>query len=591
MTAKHRPILTTEWRREPPDYDAIDRLAFDAMLPASIAEICVNRGLTTSELLDDFGSKSLKKLHNPTLLPDIRLAIDRIKLAISRNEMIYVCGDYDVDGVTSTAVIVKGLKMVGANFDYHVPHRVNDGYDIKPASIDRAIEAGATLVISVDCGILAFATAEYAKSKGVDLIITDHHTPKETGEVPDCVAVVNPRRVGSEYPFHDLAGVGIAFKVMIQLVKEMGMRWQDYFVDTIEYVALGTVADVASMTDENRVLVSLGCTRLSDSNKVGIKELLKVAGIKNGVSTMAIGFQLGPRINAIGRLGASRTALDLLLTDDPREATTLAAKLDSMNKVRQKRQEEWTEEAAALVEMECKDNQVIVIAASNWHPGLVGLIASKLVEQFGKPAIVGAIKEDGVTIKGSCRSTPHFHILNAMRSDGCAPYFSKFGGHAFAAGYEMNVADIPKLRVAMDEYTTTAANTNDFGKRIIEISSILQPEEINEKTYQALGRLAPFGNDNPEPIFATYKLTIVSMTTMTQDKHLKLKLQGGDKTFSALGWRKGGLIKHFKEGDLVDIAYKISFEEYQGRQSIQVTLEDIRPSQSGSIREVDSEIE
>lgn len=580
-------LLETVWKVKPIDQATVAELAFEMEIPRPIAALYVQRGLTTPEHVKSYQDFSRKRLHNPYLLPDIEKAVKRLSCAIDSKERIYVHGDYDVDGVTSTAVITHGLTLMGANFSYQVPHRVADGYDVKPSTVDKALEDGATLLMTVDCGIVAFDTAIYAKEKGVDLLITDHHTPSPDGKIPECVAVVNPSRHDSQYPFTGLAGVGVAFKVMIALGHSRGFSASKLTDELIEYVALGTVADVAPMIDENRILVKLGCEKLTHSDKAGIRELLKVAGVKT-VNTTAIGFFLGPRINAIGRMADAETALRLMLETNENRAALLAHQIDTANKRRQDDQEQVVKEAIAMVPEDMSNVGIVVVGAKGWHKGLVGLAAGKLAEQFGRPALVCAITEDGIA-KGSCRSYADFHILDALRSEGCRELFSKksngdpiCGGHAFAAGFEIPAANLKMLQDRLNEYAASIGSiTTD---RVVTIDARIQPGEINTTTYGHMMVMSPFGSGNTEPVFLVQNMCVQKTDTVgAGGKHLKLKLRGPKSAgpwVNAIAWRRGDQKEVFCEGVKVDVVFKLSLEEFRGRTDLTMTVEDIRLSES-----------
>lgn len=575
---KKAPI---EWKMREYDSDIARNLAYELEIPLPIASVCVSRGISTVEGVEDFCRLEMKKLHNPWLLPDIIPVVDRIVYAIENNEKIFVHGDYDVDGVTATAVVVTAMRKFGADINFHVPHRIYDGYDIKQSSVDRALSAGANLMISVDCGILAFETAEYAKSKGIDLIITDHHTPHQNGTVPNCIGVVNPNRHDSSYPFSGLAGVGIAFKVMMAVASKKGYPVKELTDDLLEYVALGTVADVAPMIDENRSLVALGCQRLTNSNKAGVRELLRVAGVKD-VDTMSIGFSIGPRINAVGRLADSYTALELMLETSDRRAKFLAEQLNSANSRRQAQQEQATQEALELIPDDIENHSILLIAAKGWHPGLVGLIAGKIAEQYGKPTLVCTIKDDG-TVRGSARSAEGFNIIEAIKSPGCDELFTKSGGHPFAAGFDFPEENLDKLRKNLNDFAKKKTNGKGIrGVRTIHIDAKIQPGEISESFYQSLSKLAPFGSENPEPVFLTKNMKIIKTSTVgSEGKHLKLRLRGAKDTdpwIDAVAWRKGGESNIYCEDTFVDVVFKLSKNEWQGRVALSLTIEDLKIS-------------
>jgi len=602
--------IKTIWNLKKISRDEAADLADDLRIPLSAAKVYINRNIRTVEDYNDFVKLTMSKLHNPWLLPDIKPVINRLEKALDNNEKIFVWGDYDVDGVTATSVVVTALRKLGANFAYHAPHRIKDGYDIKVKSVEKALEAGADLLMSVDCGIVAFEAAEYAKKHGLDLIITDHHHPTIDGKIPDCIGVVNPNRDDPKYPgehfaeyatedfqrypFDDLAGVGIAFKVMMALGQRRGLNVKELFHDLIEYVALGTVADVAPMLDENRVLVHLGCQALSNTSKPGIQELLKVADVQKGVSTMNIGFQLGPRINAIGRLDDAGVALDLLIETNEGRAKAKALQLDTANRRRQSQQEQVTAEAIALVEKtyDLDNEYIIVVGAKGWHPGLIGLVAGKLAEKFSRPALVCSIDEETGLAKGSCRSVKTFNILQALQSPEVWDCFLKrddgsvvCGGHAFAAGFTLPAENMDKLRKALNTY---AAGQHAVPERIINIDALVSFSDINVKFYDAISKLAPFGAMHENPLYLTENLIVIKSETLSDGKHLKLRLADaydvkdvhGDlkdvKWINALAWRKGADIDLYPIGTKVSVVYTLNMDTFRNQVNLSMTLEDIK---------------
>jgi single-stranded-DNA-specific exonuclease len=589
------------WKLKKFDRQVSAQLAEDLSIATPISNILAGRGLKDVKEVEKFCKTDISALRNPFLLPDIRPVLARLNKAIDNNEKIFVWGDYDVDGITATSVVVTALRKMKANLVYKVPHRMEDGYDIKVHSVDEAIKAEAQLLFSVDCGIVAFETAEYAKTCGLDLIITDHHHPSEDGKIPDCIGVVNPNRDDPNYPGHlftndsnkdfvrypfdALAGVGIAFKVMLALAKERGYDVREMIDELVEYVALGTVADVAPMLDENKAMVAYGCQRLSNTSKPGIQQLLKIAGVKE-VDTFSIGFQLGPRINAIGRLADAGTALDLLLETSQTRAEKLAKELDNANRKRQLEQEKAVEDAIAYVEQnfDLPNTYILVLGQKEWHPGLIGLIAGKLVEKFNKPTLVCSFKDDGYA-KGSCRSLRDFNILNALKSEKAWALFKKrsdgstvCGGHAFAAGFELAIDNIPAMREALNEYASDIIGQLSEVK-VIDFDSRIEPGDINEKVFGQLTRLSPFGSGNETPVFVCTKLKIVEAKTLTSGKHLKLKVSDPDSKqwINVNAWRKGYLAEYLKEGSLIDLAFTMSIDDWQGRKSLTLTTVDIKP--------------
>ncbi len=583
--------METVWKLKKTSINDAQELAEQLVIPVPVASVMIQRGIDTPELAKDFFDLSPDKLHDPWLLPDINKVVDRLEKAIKDQEYIYVHGDYDVDGVTSTAVITHSLRLFGATFEYHVPHRIQDGYDVRVATVDKAIAAGAKILMTVDCGIVAFEAASYAKANGVDLIITDHHHPSDDHKIPEAIGVVNPNRHDSVYPFSGLAGVGIAFKTMLALGDRMGFDREKLMNELLDYVALGTVADVAPMIDENRILVFLGCQQLTKAEKPGVSELLKVAGVKT-VNTTSIGFFLGPRINAIGRMGDSAIALDLLLERVPTRAAYFADVLNKANESRQKKEKQTVEEAIALVG-DVSDQFVLVVAARGWHPGLIGLVAGKLAEQFSRPTLACTINEEGKA-KGSCRSVRDFNILDALKSEKVWPLFSRrsdgsvvCGGHAFAAGFEVPEKNLNDLRKELNAYAEKVLNGEIEERKVYDLDAGLLVSQLDENTYKYISKLAPFGSGNPEPMFLVRNAIVEKVEKVGADgKHLKLKIKS-EKTHSknivsAIAWRKGDMAPAV--GDKIDLIGKLSLEEFRGRSELTLTVEDFKPASIENIK-------
>lgn len=570
------------------DKEISGEISSECEISKPIANVLVGRGFNDLASITQFIEKPTTLLRNFKNLPDVKPAVERLKRAIEDKEKIFIWGDYDVDGITATAVVVTCMNLFGANIHYKVPSRFSDGYDIKKHSVDECIENGCSLLMTVDCGILAFETAEYAKTKNLDLLITDHHTPSSDGRVPDCLAVVNPSRLDSEYGFSGLCGAGIAFKLMLALGKALNANLNKIVLDTIEYVALGTVADVAPMIDENRVLVHKGCQTLSNSKKIGIQELLKVAGVSE-VDTTSIGFQLGPRINAIGRLADPQIAVDLLLETNPQRAKFLANQLDSVNKRRQSKQEHMVQEAFAMAEEENLDEfPIIVCWAKSWHAGLIGLVAGKLAEKYHKPAIVFAVNEEG-NAKGSCRSTKTINILEILKHPDVLPLFSKkgdgspiVGGHAFAAGMEVPLDNLKQFRQATSDVLTKLNPNIQIGKKTFFIDSRIVAGEINEHTYNDLLGLAPFGAGNPEPVFMLKGILVQEQKLLSSDKHIKFSLfhkKFQYNKLSALLWHRAADYPDDYVNKTVDIIFTFGKENKSYGTKFYLSIIDMKLSE------------
>ena len=557
-------MTQSEWIVKKFDFNLAAELAFDCEIPRPVANILASRNITTKEEALEFIEKNPKGIRNPKNLPDCQKAVDRLKKAIENKEKIYVWGDYDVDGITSTAIVVTCFGLFGANFIYKVPNRFDDGYDIKRHSVDECLKENCQVLMSVDCGIVAFDTAEYAKEKGIDLIITDHHSANDDGRIPNAIAVVNPSRKDSEYGFSGLCGAAVAFKLMLALAKDLKFDLNTIISETLEFVALGTVADVAPMQDENRILVSKGCQFLSNSKKLGIQALLKIAGATE-VDTTTIGFQIGPRMNAIGRLSDPMIALELMLEKTPVRAKFLAMQLDTANKRRQSKQEHMLAEAIELVETEkLYENSAIVCWAKSWHPGLIGLVAGKLADKYHRPAIVFAVDEDGKA-KGSCRSTKSVNILEILKHNSVLDFYAKkldgapiVGGHAFAAGMTIPESNLESFRGAVCEVLTGLNPDFAPGKRLFIADSRIVPGEVSDSVYESLQGLAPFGSGHPEPVFMLKNVLVKEQKILSNGKHIKFIIYDDKfrfKKMSAILWHKAAEYS----GDFVDKKIDILF--------------------------------
>jgi len=577
----------TEWILKKCDRQLSEELAEELELPLPVAKILVGRDILNAKQALEFIEKPTKLLRSPKKLPDIDKAVERLKKAIENKEKIFVWGDYDVDGITSTAIVATCLKIFNANFIYKVPSRFADGYDIKRHSVDECIKEKCSLLMSVDCGIVAFDTAEYAKTQNIDIIITDHHSASEDGRIPDCVAVVNPSRKDSEYGFSGLCGASVAFKLMTQLGRALGADIDKIVAENLELVALGTVADVAPMIDENRVLVAKGCELLSRSKKPGIQELLKIIGVKE-VDTTAIGFGIGPRLNAIGRLADPMIVVELLLEKNTQRAKFLAQQTDAANKRRQLKQEHMLEEAISIVKEQKLDEMPLIVCwAKSWHSGLIGLIAGKLAEKYQRPAIVLALGEDGKA-KGSCRSTRTVNILNILKHKDALQFYSKkldgspiVGGHAFAAGMEVPEANLLNFREQLCKIITELNPEFAPGKIIYIADSRIVAGEIDEKVYESLQGLAPFGSGHPEPVFWVKSLKVKEQKYLSNGKHLKLTLESDKfraKKLFGLLWHKASDYSEDYTDKNIDILFSFGKESQNYMSKFYLNILDFKIS-------------
>lgn len=570
--------MQTFWKINKPNYKKILDLAYDCEIPLKIAYCYFHRGFDTKEKVESFLDTNLNKLHDPLLLPDMQKALDRINKAIDNNENIHVHGDYDVDGITSTAIIVYAFrKMSINNLSYYTPHRIEDGYDIKPKHVDKAKDNNVSLLLSVDCGIKAFAVAKRCKELDIDLIITDHHLPQEDGQIPEALAIINPNRLDSTYPFESLAGCGIAFKLVLAIAKSRGYSVDELFNDLLDFVTMGTVADVAPLLDENRIFVQLGCNHLLHTDKVGIQELFKVANVKSDIDTTTIGFYLGPRINAIGRLSDSMTALQLLLEEDRDKCVELAKSLNSANQRRQQLLESNLQEAEDLIKNDLDNSYVIMTNARTWQPGVVGLIAGRLTERYGRATMIGVELDDG-TIKGSCRSIFDFPIIDALNK--YKDMFISYGGHAMAAGFHMTKDNFNSLKILINEYAKEYFSEDYKPSKVIPIDAKLEFSDVNLEFYYEMIKMAPFGNSNAEPIFALYNVKCTDIKPFGKDnKYLRFKVRSMEndyKYINTIWWKRDERIENPQEDAIIDIAFKIKKDSYLDKEYIVLNIEDVK---------------
>jgi len=490
-----------------------------------LAPLLVRRGITDAESASSFLSPSLSHLHDPNLMTGLRAAVDRIDAAIERKEQILIYGDYDVDGTMAVIILKTAIELCGGSADFHVPHRIREGYDMRDDVIERAAAAGIRLIVSVDMGIRAFAPAETARRLGVDLIVTDHHLPGPDG-VPNALAVVNPNQKGCEYPYKQLCGAGVAFKLAHGLMqRRLDANLQNkLLMSFMKVVAIATIADAVPLTGENRVFASLGLDALRRAVNPGLKALLEVAQIsaKRAPTSGEVGFRIAPRINAAGRMDVARDVIELFSVKDPARARELAAKLDHLNSDRQEEErrilravEERFTGDPALCDAYC-----IVVDGEGWHRGVIGITATRVVERYNRPTVV--ISRDGDEAFGSGRSIRAFHLLEAIES--CSHLFSRYGGHSHACGFAMPSANVAELRAKLDAFARTRLTSEDFDP-ILDLDAELDLTEITPELFQALRLLEPYGMGNPEPVFAARGVQLAAPPRVLKDKHVKLKIK------------------------------------------------------------------
>ncbi len=560
----------------------------------TLAQLLLQRGIETGDAAARFLSPGISQLHSPYLMTGMKAAVDRLDAAIERKEGILVYGDYDVDGTTAVVILKTAIELCGGTADFHVPHRIREGYDLRGDVIERAAAAGIRLVISVDAGTRAFAAADSARRAGVDLIITDHHLPGADG-LPHAFAVVNPSQPGCEYPCKSLCGAGIAFK-LAQALMERRLAHRDQsqlLLSFMKIAAIATIADSVPLVGENRVIASLGLSALRKAVNPGLKALLEVAELGGkGLSSGEVAFRIAPRINAAGRMDVARDIIDLFSTKDSAQARDIAMRLDKLNSERQEEERRILDaiEQRLAEETALRDSYCMVIDGEGWHRGVIGITATRIVERYGRPTLI--VSRDGVDAHGSGRSIPAFHLLNALES--CAPLFSRFGGHAYAVGFSIPSSRIAELRSQLDSHARACLTPGDF-EPTLNINAELPLESITPQFYEILRSLEPFGAGNPEPVFCA-SARVAAPPKPVGDKHVRLKLgsaltTGGNGwrralVFKAMGWRFAERVAEAKllAGDLLDVAFTLDHNDHAEFGGIELSLRDFRPHASASVK-------
>jgi len=573
------PIAPPRWDVIASDDAAAGKLAAALDLAPIVARLLCQRGYSDPEQAARFLNPSLDHLHDPMALADMPIAVERILAAIERKERIAIHGDYDVDGVTSTVILRRALELLGADVVHFIPERLKDGYGLQPAALERLHADGVALVISVDCGIRGADAARRARELGLDLIITDHHEPD--AELPSAVAVINPKRHDCTYPDKYLAGVGVALKLVQALCRRSGRdSWLPGF---LKVAAIGTLADVVPLVGENRVIAKLGLDLLSRGpHKVGLRSLLEIAGLTGKtIDSYHISFLVAPRVNAAGRMSTPDIATRLLLASDEamgEEVRALALQLDGENVRRQEEEAEILAAAKKIVQTDpdIGARTVLVVAGASWHRGVIGIVASKLVDAFHRPAIVLSI-EDGVA-HGSCRSVPHFDMLGALER--CAPLFIRFGGHKQAAGLTMEAARVTELRRAVNEVADETLGPEELMPRL-RIDGDLTFRGITGGVAAGVAALAPFGAGNPRPVFSARRVEIVDGPRKLKDRHLKMALRQDGRIFRAVAWRAAERHDYIAEHKAaLDVAFSLEQNQYNGETFVELTLADVRQSEA-----------
>ena len=546
-------------------------------LPEPLARTLALRGITTFDGAKLFFRPDLAHVHDPFLMKDMDVAVDRVIQAIENKERVLVYGDYDVDGTTATALMVSFLRDNGVDSVYFIPHRIRDGYGLRPIGIDFAANAGASLIIALDCGITAHEEARYAADRGLDLIICDHHTADET--VPDAVAVLNPKRRDCTYPFEGLSGCGVGFKLVQAVSERLGFsaeKTRPY----MDLVALSIASDIVPIVGENRVIMRAGLQQIRANPRLGLKKLAEATGLDlPACDTGKIVFGIGPRINAAGRLADARLAVDLMLTHHEQNAEKLAEELESINKERRELDGDILTQANRIAARFAGDSMALVLHQPDWHIGVIGIVASRLVERYYRPVVM-LTTVDGQA-KGSARSIKGFNIYDALSE--CAPLLTRFGGHAYAAGLTLDENNIEELRSRLNN-VASARLSDEILQPDLEIDARLRLDQVNDRFWAVLRQFAPFGPENKRPVFVSESLRIVGHPSVVGSGHLKFKVrqagQVSNSSFDVIGFNMHEYLplvrSHRSVDEDVQIVYSIDKNTWNGRSTLQLRLKDVK---------------
>ncbi len=559
--------MNRKWQVNEIDNNEIERIEKNFNISKLVASIIAGKGLKTDEEIEVFLHPRRTDFHNPFLMPDMEKAANRIVEAIKNNEKVAIYGDYDVDGITSSTVLHRFLKDRGLNTNIYIPNRLCEGYGLNAEEIKKIAEEGHTLMITVDCGITGKAEVELAKSLGIDTIVTDHHEPPE--ELPEAIAVVDCKRKDNKYPFRELAGVGVTFKLTQAISKILNLKEEEN-LKYLDIVCIGTISDIVPLVDENRTISKLGLMLLNQTKNVGLKVLLESLGYKK-IDSTAVSFGIAPRVNACGRMGHERVALELFLTDDVKRARELAKELNDFNTKRQEIEKRIFEEALEQIKNGQEEkNPCIILRKENWHHGVIGIVSSKITEMYFKPSILMAI--EGEDCKGSGRSIPGFDIHEALEK--CNKNIKQFGGHSMAIGITVESANFEAFKSLVLNYAKEK-HIEDIVP-VLNIDEKLQLKDITMKDVRDLALLEPFGEANKPPLFQINNVKIETIRTLSEGKHLKMDIKDDNTKFGTIGFNLGSLANEYKIGDKIDIAGYLEINSFGGRDSIQINIKDIK---------------
>jgi single-stranded-DNA-specific exonuclease len=552
------------------DTEAVARLARELSIPPLVARLLVLRGLAEPEAAERFLDPSLAQLHDPFLMADMRAAVERLGQAVERQEKILIYGDYDVDGTMAAVVLLTALRALGAKVEAHIPRRLTDGYGMRVPVVERARAEGYNLILSVDTGVREHEVLARARELGLDCIVTDHHLPDS--HLPPACAILNPRREDCAYPEKNLSGVGVAFKLVQAL---LGPRLTERQVQSyLKVVALGTIADVVPLVGENRVMAHFGLAGMREPAQAGLAALLAVAGLeRRAVTTGDVAFRLAPRLNAAGRMEDAREVIELFTTSDPARARAIAERLESLNRDRQRVEDEILGMIVDLLQQRPEKARcyTLVFSGEGWHRGVIGIVAQRVVDRYHRPALVIGV-EEGVGV-GSGRSIKGFHLLAALSQ--ASDLFDRFGGHAQAVGFALPAERIGELETRFERHARAVLAPDDL-EPVLRVDAEVRLAELDSKLYEEVRRLEPYGFGNPTPVFVARDAGLTAPPRILKEKHLKLRVAQGAAAYDALGWNMAGQAAGLAAGQRVDLAFTLDENTFQDVTTLQLVVKDVR---------------
>jgi single-stranded-DNA-specific exonuclease len=561
--------------KERGDESVVTTLATEMAVPAAVASLMVQRGIKTKNQAEEFFNPSLKSLHDPFLMRDMNRAVDRITTAIARNEKILVYGDYDVDGTTAVAMLYSFLREYHSSLDYYIPDRYHEGYGLSMKGIDYAAQVNCRLIIALDCGIKAVDKVKYAQSKGIDIIICDHHLPGD--EIPVAVAVLDPKQPGCNYPYKELSGCGVGFKLMQAYCRLQKIPFEK-IIPYLDLVAVSIGSDIVPMTGENRILAYFGLKQLNEAPRLGFQKIIEKARIHMPLAVEDIVFRIGPRINAAGRMESGSSAVELLISTDSHEALTICDAIDRSNDDRRKKDSEITMEARRMVSEDDRmgNARTTVLFHQGWHKGVIGIVASRLIETYYRPTVILTESKDGFAT-GSARSVPGYDLYQAIEA--CSDLLESFGGHMFAAGLTLKQENVQTFRERFEKFVSETIKEEHLVPTI-NVDEEIALEDVGPTLFSHVERFQPFGPENMAPVFISRRVkTLACQTVGSNGMHLKLSFaRPGTEPVSAIAFGQADVMEIIREaGGVVDIAYSVEVNEFRGNRTVQLNIKDIKP--------------